>query len=135
IVMGLGYLISLNLNVGAHNYWVLLTILVILKPGFGLTKQRNFQRLTGTIIGGIGGAIIVLLVQDELALFILLLLLMIATYSLIRINYIVSVMFMTPYVLIMFSFFEENTLMIMRERILDTMIGSGLAFLSSYIIF
>lgn len=135
IVMGLGYLVSLNLNVGAHNYWVLLTIMVILKPGFGLTKQRNFQRVIGTIIGGIGGAIIILLVQDELILFILLLLLMIATYSLIRINYIVAVMFMTPYVLIMFSFFEVNTLLIMQERILDTAIGSTMAFLSSYVIF
>lgn len=135
IVMGLGYLISLYFNVGAHSYWILLTIMVILKPGFGLTKQRNFQRLTGTIIGGIGGAIIVMLIHDQLVLFILLLVLMMATYSLIRINYIVSVMFMTPYVLIMFSFFEENTLMIVRERILDTMIGSGLAFFSSYILF
>lgn len=135
IVMGLGYLISLNFNVGAHSYWILLTIMVILKPGFGLTKQRNFQRLTGTIIGGIGGSIIVMLIHDQVILFILLLLLMMATYSIIRINYIVSVMFMTPYVLIMFSFFEENTLMIVRERILDTMIGSGLAFFSSYILF
>lgn len=134
IVMGLGYVISLFFNVGTHSYWILLTIMVILKPGFGLTKQRNFQRLTGTIIGGIGGAIILLLIHDQLVLFILLLLFMIATYSLIRINYIVSVMFMTPYVLILFSFFEENTFLIMRERILDTMIGSILAFVSSYII-
>src|SRR5690606_29201848 len=33
-------------------YWVLLTILVILKPGFGLTKERNLHRLLGTLIGG-----------------------------------------------------------------------------------
>src|SRR5690606_2559557 len=39
-------------------YWILLTILVILKPGFGLTKERNLQRLIGTIIGGIIGGII-----------------------------------------------------------------------------
>ncbi|HLW49532.1 MAG TPA: FUSC family membrane protein [Sphingobacteriaceae bacterium] len=135
IVMGLGYLISLYFNVGTHSYWILLTIMVILKPGFGLTKQRNFQRLTGTIIGGIGGAIIVMLIHDQFVLFTLLLLMMMATYSLIRINYIVSVMFMTPYVLILFSFFEENTLMIVQERIFDTMIGSGLAFFSSYILF
>ncbi len=135
IVMAAGYLISQQLYDATHSNWILLTILVILKPGFGLTKQRNFQRLTGTIIGGIGGAIIVLLVQDEVARFFLLMFFMIATYSLLRINYIISVMFMTPYVLILFSFFEQNVFLVMQDRILETLIGSGLAFFSSYIIF
>lgn len=134
VVMGIGYLCSLFFEMGTHSYWVLLTILVILRPGFGLTKQRNFQRLTGTIIGGISGAIILLLVQDKTVLFVLLMAFMIATYSLIRINYIISVMFMTPYVLIMLTFFEQDIFTIVRERIFDTMIGSSLAFISSYII-
>src|SRR5690554_3511067 len=135
IVMGMGYVISLLIPVGNNSYWILLTIMVILKPGFGLTKRRNLQRLIGTIIGGLGGIIILLLIQDQVVLFILLLLLVMATYSLIRINYIISVMFMTPYVLIMLSFFEANTFIIVQERILDTMIGSALAFVSSYLIF
>jgi len=134
IVLGLGYVVALILNIGSHSYWILLTIMVILKPGFSLTKQRNFQRLVGTIIGGIGGALILILIKDDTSLFILLLILMIATYSLIRINYIVSVMFMTPYILIMFSFLEVNTMSVLRERIIDTLIGSSLAFFSSYII-
>jgi len=134
VVMGFGYTLSLAINVGMHSYWILLTIMVILKPGFSLTKQRNFQRLIGTVIGGIGGALILMVVTDETSLFILLLLFMVATYSLIRINYIVSVMFMTPYILIMFSFLDMNTLSILRERIVDTLIGSGLAFFSNYII-
>ncbi len=135
IVMGIGYILSLAINVGNHSYWILLTIMVILKPGFSLTKQRNFQRLIGTVIGGIGGALILIFVTDQTSLFVLLLLFMVATYSLIRVNYIVSVMFMTPYILIMFSFLDMNTLTILGERVIDTLIGSGLAFLSSYIIF
>ena len=133
-VMGIGYLFSLVINIGAHSYWILLTIMVILKPGFSLTKQRNFQRLVGTIIGGISGALILILIKDETVLFILLLLFMVATYSLIRLNYIVSVMFMTPFILIMFSFLDMNTFVIAQERIVDTLIGSALAFFSSYII-
>src|SRR5690606_30037843 len=31
-------------------YWTLLTILVILKPGFGSTQERNAQRLIATLI-------------------------------------------------------------------------------------
>ena len=134
IMMGIGYLLSLVFDVGTHSYWILLTIMVILKPGFSLTKQRNFQRLIGTVVGGIGGAFILLFVTDQTSLFILLLLFMVATYSLIRVNYVVSVVFMTPYILILFSFLDMNTLTILRERIIDTLIGSGLAFFSSYII-
>ena len=48
-----GYIISRFLPNGHHSYWLLLTIIVILKPGFSLTKQRNFERLTGTIAGGL----------------------------------------------------------------------------------
>lgn len=133
-VLGVGYLISFMLDFGAHSYWILLTIMVILKPGFSLTKQRNFQRLAGTVIGGIAGALILLFVKDQTTLFILLLFLMVTTYSLIRVNYIVSVMFMTPYILILYGFLELNTLSVLQERIVDTFIGSGLAFISSYII-
>lgn len=134
IVMGLGYLFSIHVSTGEHSYWILLTIMVILKPGYSMTKQRNFQRLAGTIIGGISGILILILVQDEVALFAILMLFMIATYSFIRINYIVAVMFMTPFILILFNFMGINTMVVAQERILDTIIGSALAFVSSYVI-
>ncbi len=134
-VMGLGYLISLYITTGVHSYWILLTIMVILKPGYSMTKQRNFQRLAGTIIGGISGILILILVKHEIALFAILLVFMVATYSFIRINYIVAVMFMTPFILILFNFMGVNTIMVAQERILDTVIGSVLAFGSSYVIF
>lgn len=116
-------------------YWILLTILVILKPGFGLTKERNLQRLLGTVIGGVIGGIILLIVHDQTILFAILVLFFLIAYSLFRVNYIIAVLFMTPYVLILLSFTGHNTLELAQERILDTFIGGSLAFLSSYIIF
>ena len=35
----------------SHSYWILLTIVVILKPNFSMTKQRYNDRLIGTLIG------------------------------------------------------------------------------------
>ncbi|SKB64203.1 TIGR01666 family membrane protein [Sphingobacterium nematocida] len=116
-------------------YWILLTILVILKPGFGLTKERNVQRLIGTVIGGIIGGIILATVPDLTARFIILIIFFLIAYSLFRVNYIMAVIFMTPYVLIMLSFTGVNTIEMAKERILDTFLGGSLAFLSSYIIF
>jgi len=116
-------------------FWILLTILVILKPGFGLTKERNLQRLIGTIIGGVIGGIILFTVHDVATRFALLVFFFLIAYSLFRVNYILAVVFMTPYVLIMLSFTGTNTIEMAKERVIDTFIGGTLAFLSSYIIF
>jgi len=138
IVMSSTYII-LNLDYfdfgTMGSYWVLLTIMVILKPGYGLTKERNLQRLLGTTIGGVIGAIILITVPSEIARFILMIFFFLTAYSLFRVNYIVAVLFMTPYVLIMLSFTGLNTLEIAKERIFDTFLGGMIAFLSSYIIF
>ncbi|SEN97325.1 Uncharacterized membrane protein YccC [bacterium A37T11] len=135
IMMITGYALSQLIPLGHHSYWILMTIMVILKPGFSLTKQRNYQRLAGTIIGGLGGIIILVLVKNETALFIILMVFMVCAYSFTRLNYIVSVIFMTPYILIMFSFLGLSTFTIARERVLDTLLGGFLAFISSYIVF
>src|SRR5690606_20516115 len=126
IVLVLGYLLAQLLNFGQHVNWILLTILVILKPVWSLTKERNFQRLVGTIVGGVVGIILLIWITDPTARFFMLLIFMVLTYSLIRINYIISVMFMTPYLLILFSFLGENTMVVAQERIVSTFIGSGL---------
>ncbi|MGO1244447.1 MAG: FUSC family membrane protein [Sphingobacterium sp.] len=116
-------------------YWTLLTIMVILKPGFGLTKERNVQRLLGTIIGGVIGAVIVYTIQDPNIRFVILIFFFLTAYSLFRVNYIVAVLFMTPYVLIMLSFTGVNTIEVASERVFDTFLGGTIAFLSSYVIF
>jgi uncharacterized membrane protein (TIGR01666 family) len=139
IVCVIGYLISHYVvsyyTRGAHSYWVLLTILVILKPAFSLTKERNYQRLVGTFIGGIAGALIIYFVKDEIPRFLFLLVFMIGAYSFQRLNYVVSVLFLTPFILIMFSFIGMGDLNLVRERIIDTFIGSFIALIASYFIF
>ncbi len=134
IVAVIGYLISVTLPLGHHSYWILLTILVILKPGFSLTKKRNYQRLIGTFIGGIAGALIVMYVKDQIALFMLMVAFMLAAYSFLRLNYVVGVLFMTPYVLIMLSFTGLGGIAIAQERVFDTFVGCIIALTASYYI-
>ena len=135
IVMLIGFLVSKLFPFGHHSYWILLTILVILKPGFTLTKQRNYQRLIGTVVGGVAGALLLILIKDQTALFVLLLIFMVGTYSFQRLNYVVSVLFMTPFVLILFHFLGGNdSFQIAQERIADTFTGSAIALAASYFI-
>ena len=133
LVCLLGFITAKTISHGHHSYWILLTIIVILKPGFSLTKQRNYQRLLGTIAGGALGILILYFIKDTTAQLIVLMVFMIAAYSFQRLNYIVSVIFMTPYILILFKFLGVDH--VLQERIADTFIGGGIAFVSSYIIF
>ncbi|MFC5284961.1 FUSC family protein [Pedobacter alpinus] len=137
IVCLIGFFVGQAFSLGQHSYWIILTILVIMKPGFSSTKQRNYERVIGTILGGIIGAVILVFIKDETVRFIFMLVFMLITYSFIRIKYFVGVIFMTPFILILFSFInvDDSATVIASERILDTLIGSFLAFISSYILF
>ncbi|RZK80957.1 MAG: FUSC family protein [Pedobacter sp.] len=134
IVMLIGLLVAKTLNF-SHSYWILLTILVISKPGFSLTKQRNYERLIGTVVGAFIGMGILVYVSDKNTLFFILLVCMIGCYSFQRKNYVVSVLFMTPYILVLFDFLGMGGLSVARERIYDTLIGSGIALIASYSLF
>ncbi|MBV8388475.1 MAG: FUSC family protein [Mucilaginibacter sp.] len=135
LVCVVGFTIARLFALGHHSYWVLLTIIVILKPGFSLSKQRNYQRLIGTIAGGVIGILILTLIKNTDAQFIFFILFMLGTYSFTRLNYVVSVIFMTPYVLILFKFLGVGHLNLAEERIIDTAIGSSIAFIATYLIF
>jgi uncharacterized membrane protein YccC len=131
----IGFLITKLIPYGTHSYWILLTIAFIIKPAFSLTKQRNIERIIGTLAGGLAGVAILLLVKNTTALFIIMVVLMIGTYSFMRVNYLAMVICVTPYVLILFSFLGVGFRMAAGERIIDTLVGCAIAFSASYFLF
>lgn len=134
LAMFAGYLLSKVLPVG-HGYWILLTILVILKPAYSLTKKRNFQRISGTIIGAILGACALFFIPDKTVLVILMIIAMLITYSLLRLQYFIAVIFMTFYILISFYFLKHDDFQrIIQDRVIDTAIGSVITFIFTLIL-
>lgn len=126
------YLISIFLPLG-HSYWIMMTTIIILRPNYGLSKKRNVQRVLGTITGAIIGIIILIYIEDKSTLFVLMILFMIATYSTIRRNYLWGVVLLTPYVLLLFHLISPLPFMhALYDRLLDTGIGSAIAFLASF---
>ncbi|HVY73580.1 MAG TPA: FUSC family membrane protein [Puia sp.] len=129
-----GYIVSRFFPFG-HSYWILLTIIVILKPNYSLTKKRNYDRLIGTIIGAGIGALILFLIPNQHVVFGIMILLMILAYSFMRRKYLVFVMLMTPYILILFHLLNPvHFRVVIGDRLLDTAIGSGIAFLANLLI-
>jgi uncharacterized membrane protein YccC len=135
ITCGVGFIIGKVFATGHHSYWIVMTVIIILKPGFSLTKKKNYDRLLGTIAGGILGLLVLAFVKNENSLFGFIFLFMLGTYTFIRVNYIVMVLFVTPYVMILFHFLGLGALNVASERLLDTGIASVLAFLASYFLF
>jgi uncharacterized membrane protein (TIGR01666 family) len=131
----IGFIISKTFNYGQHSYWILLTIAFILKPAFSLTKQRNVERIIGTIAGGLIGVLILVFIPNTKVQFIFMVLFMLGTYSNLRTNYILMVLFVTPFVLILFSFIGIGFMQVARERVIDTVIGCAIAFPISYLLF
>jgi uncharacterized membrane protein YccC len=127
----IGYLISLAFPLG-HSYWILLTILVILKPAYSLTKKRNADRLIGTFLGIIAGVLILYAVKNETLLLAIMITFMTFCYIFIRQNYFIGVLFMTPYVLLFLHLlYPTDFRTVFTDRMLDTLIGSVIAFITS----
>jgi len=131
VALLIGYGVSLFFLLG-HGYWILLTILTIMKPAYSLTKQRNISRLLGTLTGGVIGFLIIYLVHEITPLFIIMILAMIIAYSFLRVNYFIGVAGVTVYVLLSLAFLSPTSIRVaLQDRVIDTLIGSAIAYLVS----
>lgn len=136
IALLIGYIVSRFEILGiGHSYWILITIIAILKPAYSTTKHRNLLRLFGTIAGGVIAYIILYFIKDPGAILVILLLSMILCFSLLKSKYFWAVLFMTIYIFLSFNFLRPgNVNVIFKDRILDTLIGGAVTFLVAYFI-
>ena len=51
LAMMAGSIIAQSLGDSGHGNWILLTIAVVMRAGYGLTKQRRDDRIIGTLVG------------------------------------------------------------------------------------
>ena len=112
-------------------YWILLTIVVIMRPGYGLTKQRSTHRVIGTLIGGFLGIVALILIDSNLTLTIIAIISMLLGYWFSGIDYKVGVTFVTLYVILIYGLLSDNAESQFIYRILDTAIGAVLAYLAT----
>jgi len=128
-----GFGLSYIFKLGNYSYWVLLTILVIMRPSFNITQKRNKQRLIGSvagIVGGFGVLLLIPLVPVQLGLAILLL---VGFLAFLRTNYMVAVIFITSMVVICLNIYTGQNSNIVIERVYDTILGCVIAFLGAYL--
>lgn len=136
IALLLGYLFSQLKFLGiGHTYWILITIIAILKPAYSITKQRNLLRLYGTLAGAVIAYVILYFVHINAVLFSILMLSMILCFSLLKGRYFWAVLFMTIYIFLSFNFLNPGHIdIIFKDRVVDTIVAGIIAFAVSYIV-
>ena len=120
------------LPVGYYSYWILLTVIVVIKPGFGLTKKRNLQRLKGSLLGVAIGMVLLLVIPDVTVKLVLAGLFLLGYFAYLRINYMLSIVSLTPMIIICLNIYTGNQSIIL-ERVFDTLLGCAIAFAASYL--
>ncbi len=116
-----------------HNeYWILLTIVVIMRPGYGLTKKRSFERIFGTIVGGLIAFGILYFVHNNIIISSLTILCILLGFSFAQTNYKISAIFVTMYIVFIFGILTPNITEVLQYRVVDTLVGSLLAFLANH---
>ncbi len=135
LVVGYSIAQMSTLGVG-HSYWILITILAILKPSFSITKSRNLMRLYGTLVGAVIAYMILHLVENPLILLFILFTCILLCFSLIKEKYFWAVLFMTIYIFITFNFLKPGNFNILfKDRIVDTLIAFAITLSVSYFVF
>lgn len=133
LVVMVGYTVGAYFSV-QNPYWILLTIIVIMRPNYGLTKQRSKQRILGTLIGGAIATGIVLLIQNTTVYAVLGILSLVIAFSMVQRNYKTSATFITLSVVFIYALLQPDVLNVIQFRIIDTVIGAGLAALGNAIL-
>ncbi len=133
LIVLVGYLIGSYFSV-QNAYWILLTIVVIMRPNYGLTKQRTRKRIVGTLIGGAIAIAIVFLTQNTTVYAVLGILSLTLAFSLIQRNYTTAAIFITLSIIFIYALLKPDVLNVIQFRIFDTLVGAGLAAFGNLIL-
>ncbi len=112
-------------------YWILLTITVIMRPGYTLTKDRSKHRLYGTLIGAAIAVAVVFTTQNEYIYGGLSVVSFILGFALVQKNYKSSAIFITLNIVLVYALLNADPLDAIQFRVLDTLTGAALAFVAN----
>ncbi|WP_040279056.1 FUSC family protein [Psychroserpens damuponensis] len=133
IAIVFAYLLGYYLDI-KNTYWILLTIIVIMRPSYGLTKERSKDRIIGTLIGAAISVGIVVITQNTMVYAVLAIVSLILAFSLIQQNYKSGAALVTISVVFVYSLANPNAFEVIQYRVIDTVIGAIIAIVANYLI-
>ena len=117
-----------------QTYWILLTILVIMRPAYSLTKLRSKQRTLGTLFGAALAGIIIYFFRDLLSLIIFTYVTLTLAFTYVQQNYRTSATFVTIAIVLIYVLLTSDPYSVIQYRIIDTLTGAGIALVTNYLV-
>ena len=109
--------------------WVVVSVLVVLRPEASATRRRGVQRLGGTLAGCALAAALVFLVRSVALSQVLIFLLLVAYFRLLPVAYGWSLAFLTPAIVLGLALLEPGNWHWAANRALDVVAGTLVALL------
>ena len=134
MAISIGLVSSRWLPYTSHGYWTALTIAVILKPSFSLTRQRRADRLAGTLIGCLITAVILHFVQAPALLMGFMFVATVAAAAFLSIKYRYTAVAASVQALLLIGLTVPHGGSGISERLLDTLLGTLIATFFSYVL-
>ncbi|MCS6765819.1 MAG: FUSC family protein [Candidatus Protistobacter heckmanni] len=132
LAMVCGYAVAESLPYATHSYWVMLTIAVIMRSSFSLTRQRRLDRIMGNVAGCILTAVLLHFHPPQLAVLGVLFMAVAIVHTFATIQYRYASTAACVMALLQLHFISPGSFAI-GERLLDTLVGAALAFAFSYL--
>ena len=133
MAMTAGLALTLFLPRFAHANWVLLTIALIMRANYSVTRQRRWDRVTGTLIG-CALAVLLLRFVPPAGLLLCIVLAVGTSHAYGFVKYRVTAIGASVSSLLLLHMIDPVVQVQFFERILDTLIGAGLSWVFSFLL-
>ncbi|WP_293309507.1 FUSC family protein [Pedobacter sp. UBA5917] len=128
-----GFLLIWQLEPSKYSYWLFLTLVIVARPKFSITWKRNLQRLKGSLGGVVIGLVMVYFVKSPAVLLSFSAVFLLGFYAFNRLNYTISVLFITPAVILTLGSYQGHFDHIVHDRVLFTVLGCVIAIFATYL--
>src|SRR5699024_11490947 len=96
---------------------LLVTLWIVIMPGFTLTRERNKRRLIGTLVGCAVAFVLFKIDPSNTIYFLIMWLLYTLALCFLPVNYLYGATFVTVFVMIASYFLHESGTFVMHERL------------------
>jgi len=136
LAMTVGYGIAVSLPWGSHDYWILLTIVVVLRGSLSQTLERRNHRVAGTLLGCVLAVGLLSTHPTGMALLLALTLAQAVAHGFAVRRYLITAVAATVLGLTQAHMLNTgvSTTFALVERVADTLIGAALAWAFCYVL-
>lgn len=135
LAVGAAQLLVHLLPYSAHAYWIMLTIMIIMRPSYSLTRIRRQQRMVGTAIGCVLAFILLQIVREPIGWLLVLYFSLMVSSTFVQIRYTYTSAGATVTVIMLMQLTSQgNGTTMLLERLMDTGLGVALAAIFSYVL-